>query len=66
MEDVVNLIALDSSPSEISNAIKNALYSKAASKVDSMRPDVARSLFGEDESNEEYSDNLEDTNNADY
>lgn len=48
MEDVVNLITLDASPSEISDSIKNALYSKAAQKIDELRPMAASTLFGED------------------
>ena len=46
MEDVIDLIATDSSASEISDKIKNALYSKAAERVDALRPVVANSLFG--------------------
>ena len=46
MEDVIDLIATDSSASEISDKIKDALYSKAAERVDALRPVVANSLFG--------------------
>lgn len=46
MEDVIDLIATDSSASEISDKIKDALYSKAAERVDALRPIVANSLFG--------------------
>ena len=46
MEDVIDLIATDSSASEISDKIKDALYSKAAARVDALRPVVANSLFG--------------------
>ena len=54
MEDVIDLIATDSSASEISDKIKDALYSKAAERVDALRPVVANSLFGgETESEEE-------------
>lgn len=49
MEDVIDLIASDLSPSEVSDTIKSMLYSKAASKIDSLRPNVASSIFGEDE-----------------
>ena len=47
MEEIIDLIATDSSATDISDAIKNALYSKAAEKVDAFRPEVASSLFGE-------------------
>ena len=46
MEDVIDLIATDSSASEISDRIKDHLYSKAAERVDALRPIVANSLFG--------------------
>jgi len=46
MEDVIDLIATDSSASEISDQIKDILYSKAAERVDALRPVVANSLFG--------------------
>ena len=46
MEDVIDLIATDSSASEISDQIKDLLYSKAAERVDALRPVVANSLFG--------------------
>jgi len=54
MEDVIDLIATDSSASEISDKIKDILYSKAAERADALRPVVANSLFGgETESEEE-------------
>jgi len=45
MEELVNMIATDSSAVDISDQIKDLLYQKAASKVDAMRPDAAASLF---------------------
>jgi len=53
MEDVIDLIATDSSASEISDKIKDALYSKAAERVDALRPVVANSLFGGETEDEE-------------
>lgn len=53
MEDLIDLIATNSSPSEVSDSIKNILYTKAFERVDAFRPQVAFSLFGEDgQSNE--------------
>jgi hypothetical protein len=46
MDNIVDLIATDGSPSDISDAIKNALFAKAAEKVDEIRPLVATSIFG--------------------
>lgn len=48
MENIVDLIASDSSPSDISDAIKNALFAKAAENIESIKPDIAASLFGQD------------------
>jgi hypothetical protein len=47
MEEIIDLIATDSSPSEVSNKIKEILFSKSAEKIESTRPLVASSLFGE-------------------
>jgi hypothetical protein len=53
MEEIIDLIATNSSPSDISDAIKNTLYSKASEKVDSVRPYVASSIFGTSENESE-------------
>jgi hypothetical protein len=55
MEEIIDLIATDSSPSEISNKIKEVLFTKASERVDTSRPFVASSLFGESESDDESS-----------
>jgi hypothetical protein len=49
MEDIIDLIATDSKPSDISLSIKNALFSKAAEKIDSLKPVVASYVFGGDQ-----------------
>lgn len=53
MEDIIDLIATDSSPSDISGKIKEILFAKAGEKVDSLRPAVANIVFGENEDSEE-------------
>ena len=45
MEDVIDLIATDSSASDISDKIKDVLFNKAAGGVENMRPEVAVSMF---------------------
>ena len=45
MEDVIDLIATDASPSEISDKIKDVLFNKAAGNIEDMRPAVAISMF---------------------
>jgi hypothetical protein len=46
MDNIVDLIATDSSASDISDLIKDALFAKSAEKINSIRPEVASSLFG--------------------
>lgn len=48
MEELIDLIATDSSPSEISDAIKDVLYAKAAERIDNARPHVASAMFGDE------------------
>lgn len=57
----MDMIVTDGSPSQISDKIKDLLFSKSAEKVDDFRPYVANSLFGDGENSEEIEDsNLED------
>jgi|TARA_R100000030_G_C3154520_1_gene99094 hypothetical protein len=49
MDDLMDALVSNESPSQISDAIKDMLYAKTAEKVDSLRPNVASSLFGEDD-----------------
>lgn len=49
MENIIDLIATDSSASEISDAIKSAIYTKSMDKINTIRPEIASSLFGIDE-----------------
>jgi|TARA_B100001939_G_C16939111_1_gene617518 hypothetical protein len=48
MEDIVDLIASGASAADVSDGIKDALYGKAASKIDALRPYAAASLFGDE------------------
>ena len=45
MNEIIDLIATDSSAADISDKIKDALYSKATEKIESQRSDVAVSMF---------------------
>tara|TARA_Y100000356_G_scaffold34717_1_gene26307 strand:+ start:430 stop:606 length:177 start_codon:yes stop_codon:yes gene_type:complete len=45
MDDLMDMIVADESPSDISDKIKEVLYTKAAEKVDNVRPNVASSMF---------------------
>jgi len=61
MEELIDLIATNSSPSEVTDKIKDLLFAKAAERVDGARPYVASSMFGEEdvEDSEEYSEDQE-------
>jgi hypothetical protein len=47
MDDLLDMIASDESPSQISDKIKDLLFAKAAEKVDNFRPLVANSMFNQ-------------------
>ena len=44
----MDLLVSDESPSQISDKIKDVLYSKSADKIQGIRPDVASQLFDKD------------------
>lgn len=45
----MDMIIADESPAQISDKIKDILFSKSAERIDSFRPEVATGLFGEDQ-----------------
>jgi hypothetical protein len=49
MDELLDMIIADESPSQISDKIKDILFSKSAEKIDAFRPTVASNLFGENE-----------------
>ena len=61
MDELLDMIATDSSASDISDSIKDTLYAKAAERINTQRPDIAPQLFDpsiadtEDDSVEEES-----------
>ena len=52
----MDMILTDESPAEVSDKIKEILFAKAAEKVNMVRPEVASSLFGEMENNQQNED----------
>ena len=52
MDDLMDMIVADESPSDISDKIKEVLYTKAAGKVDNTRPNVALSMFDTEQETE--------------
>ncbi len=67
MDELMNLMIADESPSEISDSIKNQLFAKAGARVDALKPSVANAMLGyEIESEEDVEavgelDNVEET-----
>ena len=49
MEELIDLIAIDGAPSEVSGKIKELLYAKAAERVDAARPEIASLMFDDEE-----------------
>lgn len=47
MEELIDLIATDGAPSDVSDKIKELLYVKAAERVDAARPEIASLMFGD-------------------
>lgn len=45
MDDIIDAIATDESPAGIANSLKDAIFKKAAERVESIRPNAASSLF---------------------
>lgn len=45
MDDLLDMIAADESPSQISDKIKELLFTKSAEKIDEFRPVVANNMF---------------------
>lgn len=50
MDELMDMIVTDESPSQISDKIKDILFSKAAERVDGYKPLAANSLFGDNTS----------------
>jgi len=53
MEEIIDLIATDSAPSDISDKVKEILYAKASDRIEASRPTIANSIFGEVTSEED-------------
>ena len=48
MDDLVDLMIDNESPTDITDRIKELLYAKSADSVEGLRPSVAAGLFGND------------------
>ena len=69
MDELMNLMIADESPSEISDSIKNQLMQKAGARVDALKPAVANAMMGyeiEDEEDVDADAEAETVGELDY
>ena len=48
MENIIDMIAMDSEPAKISDELKDLMYQKAAKKVEDLRPSVGTAMFDDE------------------
>ena len=53
MDELMNLMIADESPSEIRDSIKNQLFAKAGARVDALKPAVTNAMLGYEVESEE-------------
>ena len=53
MDELMNLMIADESPSEISDSIKTQLMQKATARIDALKPAVAKAMLGYEVESEE-------------
>ena len=47
MENIIDMIAMDSEPAKVSDELKDLLYQKAAKRVEDLRPEIGNAMFDE-------------------
>jgi len=47
MENIIDMIAMDSEPAKISDELKDLMYQKAAKRVEDLRPEMGNAMFDE-------------------
>ena len=61
MDELMDAMATDESPSQISDKIKEILFNKSAERIDAFKTDVANGVFGDvDLEDDEIVDEVED------
>ena len=45
MENIIDMIAMDSEPAKISDELKDLMYQKAAKRVEDLRPVMGNAMF---------------------
>ena len=53
MENIIDMIAMDSEPAKVSDELKDLLYQKAAKRIEDLRPSVGNAMFDETEDENE-------------
>ena len=56
MENIIDMIAMDSEAAKISDELKDLLYQKAAKRVEDLRPEMGNAMF------EEIEDEVDEVN----
>ena len=64
MDELMNLMIADESPSEISDSIKTQLMQKAGARVDALKPAVANAMLGYEIESEEDAETVGELDNA--
>jgi hypothetical protein len=60
MDDLLDMIVSDESPSQIADKIKEILFAKSAERVEAVRPQVSAGLFDEEDSETDEDDENDD------
>ena len=47
LDKLMDLLATDGTASDVSDEIKNILFTRSAEKIDAMRPEVAATMFAQ-------------------
>ena len=66
MDELMNLMIADESPSEICDSIKNQLFAKATARVDALKPAVANAMLGYEVESEEAVEPEAEVGELDY
>ena len=48
MENIIDMIAMDSEPAKVSDELKDLLYLKAAKRVEDIRPGIGDAMFDDE------------------
>ena len=63
MDELMNLMIADESPSEISDSIKTQLMQKASARVDALKPAVSNAMLGYEIESEEDAETVGELDN---